>query len=142
MPSNYSFPAGIYFFKVNNGNSRTICDICSKFKRKGSRTRLFTIFRSSRSEVFLERGVLIICSKFTGEHPCQRVEITLWHGCSPVNLLDIFRTPFTKNTSGWLLLYFRKLTSPKMFDRVIDVVLASLLLALNNFHILFWCFSS
>ena len=31
------------------------------------------------------------------------IEITL-HGCSPVNLLHIFRTPFTKNTSGWLLL--------------------------------------
>ena len=31
-------------------------------------------------------------------------EITLRHGCSPVNLLHILRTPFTKNTSGWLLL--------------------------------------
>ena len=26
-------------------------------------------------------------------------EITLRHGCSPVNLLHIFRTPFPKNTS-------------------------------------------
>ena len=26
------------------------------------------------------------------------------HGCSPVNLLQIFRTPFSKNTPGWLLL--------------------------------------
>ena len=25
-------------------------------------------------------------------------------GCSPVNLLHIFRTTFPKNTSGWLLL--------------------------------------
>ena len=32
------------------------------------------------------------------------IEITLRHGCSPVNLLHIFRTPFLKNTSGWLLL--------------------------------------
>ena len=32
------------------------------------------------------------------------VEITLRHGCSPVNLLLIFRTPFTKNTSERLLL--------------------------------------
>ena len=31
------------------------------------------------------------------------IEITLWHGCSPVNLLHIFRTSFLKNTSGWLL---------------------------------------
>ena len=48
------------------------------------------------------------------QHLCQSVisiklqrnfiEITLCHGCFPVNLLHIFRTPFLKNTSGWLLL--------------------------------------
>ena len=32
------------------------------------------------------------------------IEIKFWHGCSPVNLLYIFRTPFAKNTSGGLLL--------------------------------------
>ena len=72
------------------------------------------IYRNSRPEVFLRKSVLKICSKFTGEHPCQSVisiklqsnfiEITLRHGCSPVNLLYIFRTPFPRNTSGWLLL--------------------------------------
>ena len=36
--------------------------------------------------------------------PSNFIEITLWHGCSPVNLLHIFRTPFSKNTPGWLLL--------------------------------------
>ena len=71
-------------------------------------------FRSSHPEVFLREGVLEICSKFTREHPCRSVvsitllcnliEITLRHGCSPVNLLHIFRTPFPRNTSGWLLL--------------------------------------
>ena len=73
------------------------------------------IYRSSRPEVFLEKGILKICSKFTGGHPCRSVisiklqnsfiEIPLRHGCSPVNLLHIFRTPFLRNTSGWLLLY-------------------------------------
>ena len=29
----------------------------------------------------------------------------LRRGCSPVNLLQIFRTPFPKNTSGGLLLF-------------------------------------
>ena len=67
-----------------------------------------------RPEVFLEKGVLKICSKFTGEHRCRSVisikllcnliEIALLHGRSLVNLLHIFRTPFLKNTSGWLLL--------------------------------------
>ena len=47
--------------------------------------------------MFLEKDVLKICSKFTGEHPCQS-------GCSPVNLLHIFRKPLTKNISVWLLL--------------------------------------
>ena len=32
------------------------------------------------------------------------IEIAFRHGCSPVNLLYIFRTPFPKNTSGELLM--------------------------------------
>ena len=71
-------------------------------------------YRSSHPEVFLGKGILKICSKCTEEHSCRSAisiklqsscfEITLWHGCSPVNLLHIFRTPFSKNTSGRLLL--------------------------------------
>ena len=73
-----------------------------------------TLYRSSHPEVFLVKGVLKICSKFTGEHPCQSVisikllcnfiEITLRQECSSVNLLHIFRTPFPRTTSGCLLL--------------------------------------
>ena len=67
----------------------------------------------SLPDVFLGKGVLKIYSKFTEEHPCRSVilikllcnvfEIALRHGCSPVNLLHIFRTPFYKNTCGGLL---------------------------------------
>ena len=32
------------------------------------------------------------------------IEITLPHGCSPVKLLHMFRTPIPKNTYWWLLL--------------------------------------
>ena len=32
-------------------------------------------------------------------------EVALPHGCSPVNLLHIFRTPFHKNIPGGLLLH-------------------------------------
>ena len=80
-----------------------------------------TNIRSSRPEVFLGKGVLKICSKLIREHPCRSVisirllcnfiEITLRHGCSPVNLLSIFRTRFTKNTSGLLLLKYGKRNS-------------------------------
>ena len=69
---------------------------------------------SSLSKVFLWKGVLKICSKFTVEHKCRSlisvklqsnfIEIKLQHGCSPVNLLHIFITYFPKNTSGELLL--------------------------------------
>ena len=31
----------------------------------------YRVFRTSRPEVFLRKGVLKICSKFTGEHPCR-----------------------------------------------------------------------
>ena len=60
----------------------------------------------------LRQCVLKICNKFTGEHPCRSVisiklfcnftEITLRHGCSPINLIHIFRTLF----SGGLILQF------------------------------------
>ena len=35
---------------------------------------------------------------------CNFIETALRHGCSPTNLLHIFRTPFPRNTSRWLLL--------------------------------------
>ena len=70
---------------------------------------------SSHPEVFLVKGVLKTCSKFTRDHPhesaisikvlCNFIEIALWHGCPPVNLLHIFETSFPKNTAGRLLRY-------------------------------------
>ena len=71
---------------------------------------LATSGRSSRPEVFSRKGILKIRSKFTGEHPCRSVisiklQITLRHRCSPVKLQHIFRTSFSKNTSGRLLLF-------------------------------------
>ena len=70
----------------------------------------------SRPEVFLVKGVLKICNKFTGKHLYRSlisitlqsifIDITLPHRCSPVNLLHIFRTTFSKNISGWLLPYY------------------------------------
>ena len=93
------------------------------------------IFRSSRPDVFLRKGVLKICIKFTGEHPCRSansiklqsnypcrsaisikllcnfIEIGLWHMCSSVNLLHIFRTPFPRCTE-----YFDLLSSNSKFS--------------------------
>ena len=55
------------------------------------KSTLYGLFRSSHPKVFLEKDVLKICSKFTGEHPCQSLI-----------------SPFLKNTSGWLFLAFTR----------------------------------
>ena len=34
----------------------------------------------------------------------NKVALHIWHGCSPVSLLHICRTPFLNNISGRLLL--------------------------------------
>lgn len=71
--------------------------------------------RSSHSAVFLQKGILKRCRKFTREHPCismilinllgNFIEVTFRYGYSAVNLLHFSRAPFLKNTSGGLLLY-------------------------------------
>ena len=69
-----------------------------KRARKSSICQALLSNRSRPPGLFLRKGVLKTCSKFTVKN------LTLRHGCSPVNLLHIFRTPFHKNTSGRLLL--------------------------------------
>ena len=74
----------------------------------------FWYLQKQPPRVVPKKGVLKICSKYIGDHSCRSVisiklqsnfiEITLWHECSPVNLLHIFRTPFPMNTSGRLRL--------------------------------------
>ena len=82
--------------------------------------------RISYPEMFLVKGALKICSKFIGEQSClcvisimfqnNSIDITLRHGCSPINLLHIFRTAFFKNISGWLLLHFLKYARMRVFS--------------------------
>ena len=67
--------------------------------------KMFSTNRSTLPEMFLGKGVLQICRKiYRRTLMLNFIEITLWHRCSPVNLLHIFRTRFPKNTSRWLLL--------------------------------------
>ena len=82
--------------------------------------------------MFLRKGVQKICSKFTGDHIYRSTisiklqsnfsEIALWHGFSPVNLLNIFRTPFPRNTPGWLLLTTRTAAVPAQEDNPVRPV--------------------
>ena len=123
MVSQISGSIFIYFLKMLQISKifQRFCAIVFKFQGKSIQIfkylkSPFTRFRSSRPEVFLTKGVPEICAKFTGAHACRGViliklqsnfiEIALRHGCSPVNLLHIFRTPFPRNTSEWLLLTF------------------------------------
>ena len=95
-----SYPANVYLLKVNDRNTKKKYEICSKF--------------TTKTEVFLGKDVLKICSKFRGEHPyrsvisikllCNFIKIKLRHECSPVNLWHICRAPFPKNTYVGLLL--------------------------------------
>ena len=63
------------------------------------------------------------------------IEITLRHGCYPVNWLHIFRTPFSKNSSGLLLLSLttRALNEIKkaIFSRRVMIVLSGFFYPLN-----------
>ena len=51
--------------------------------------------RSSRPEVFLGKGILEICSKFTGEHPCPSV--------ISVKLLRSLKTIFPSKSSTFFV---------------------------------------
>ena len=73
--------------------------------------RLLIILQISRFKVWRN---LIQKQPSKGVHPCRSalsikllfnfIEIALQHGCFPVNLLHIFRTSFTENTYGGVLL--------------------------------------
>ena len=79
-----------------------------RFKTSLKDIILKRIIRSSPAEVFLYKDVLKSAAELQEnthvEVPCSFIEITLCHGCSPINLLHIFRKPFPKNTSEGLLL--------------------------------------
>ena len=68
------------------------------------------------------------------------IEITLQHGCPPVNLLHVFRTPFPKSTFWWLLLSIvnlvvkRRRDFPRFLAMFIQKLLISSLLLYINFH--------
>ena len=55
-----------------------------------------------------KKGVLLQMRSIFSKEYFNKVEVTLLHGCSPVNCLNIHRTPFLKNTPEWLLLYIWK----------------------------------
>ena len=56
-----------------------------------------TRFKSSSLDMFLGKGVMKTCTKFTEEHPHRSaISIALRHASFPVELMYIFRTYFIK----------------------------------------------
>ena len=77
---------------------------------RGNVTRCWYQFSKCRTKAL---SIKERTKKFTGEHPCRnmisiKLQIRLRHGCSPVNLLHIFRTFFHRNPSRELLLFYQQ----------------------------------
>ena len=114
--SEYVFCVGKYLFKIHYKNIRSktyefgtgifIIYFVKEFPTGDAQEVILTIdevleeiclsrFRSSPPEVFLRKGVLKICKEplcrgmISINLLCNFIEIALWHGCSPVNLLHI-----------------------------------------------------
>ena len=81
----------------------------------------YVICRSSPPEVFRKRlsenmqQIYMRTPMPKCDLLCSFIETALWHGCFPVNLQQIFRTPFPKNTFGGLLFYIRAFSKPFAF---------------------------
>ena len=105
-------------------------------------------FQRQSSRGVLTKRCFKICCKFTREHPYRSaisikllssfIEITLLHGCSLVNLLHIFRTPFPKNTSECLLLTFRTIIFQKFCRWLLQNFLCIYLICQCLFYFVFF----
>ena len=77
---------------------------CSVYLKDHHLFQTFVLFRSSHPDMFLEKGVLKICSKLTGEHRCQSaisikllcnfIEIALWHGSFSCKFAAYFQNAY------------------------------------------------
>ena len=111
---NYILFLFMFWLKMSNPPKRLIDEVIYGGMSQFGVALQICHYRSTRPEVFQGKGVLKICSKFIGEQAYRSVisiqlqsnfiEITPRHGCSTVNLLHILGTPFSQNTSRWLLL--------------------------------------
>ena len=109
------FPAGNYLFKVKvkNGNTRPMCETCSKLTIKTSKRRYelrsdfiivnFEQIQKQPPEYSIKETVLKNLTLFTEKHLCWGLQscnfITkrLQHRCFPVNITKFLRTDILKN---------------------------------------------
>ena len=84
-------------------NNMTTCQLDSFFQNQPSRGVLLK--RCSEDIQQLYRRTLMAKCDINKVAISNFIEITLQHGCSLVNQLHIFRTPFPNNTPGGLLMF-------------------------------------
>ena len=63
-----------FFLEINLRKKKWVISCSNNTHNKTIFSHIESTSRSSHPEVFLEKGVLKICSKFTGEHPCRSVK--------------------------------------------------------------------
>ena len=110
-----------------------------------SRTQ-WVLLQKLPSELFLGKGVLKICSKFTGEHPCHSAILIMqlyWNRTSAWVLsckfaAYIFTAPFPKNTSGGLLLLLHSNKYVHIFVTCFLICLSLVCGYSSNLYI-YWC---
>ena len=99
----------IWLCRSSHQKCSAINGLLQNFANFTAKHLCWSLFFSSPPEVFLGKGVLKICSKLTGE-PMPNSKQIYWNhtsdGRSRVNLLHIYRTSFSRNTSEGLLLKF------------------------------------
>ena len=91
------FYLGVFFFQ-----GAVVVIPSSKGQKQPSRGVLRKRCSENNKEIY--RGVPMPKRDFNKVLQSNFIEITHRHGCSPVNLLHVFRISFPKNTSGRLLL--------------------------------------
>ena len=89
------YPANIYLFKDNNGNTTKRCEICSKFTIKITERRQWR-----RSIIFIVKFIFI--KNYSGNGTLIKFSIrTLIASFNTINLMSCYR--YWSNRSNWLL---------------------------------------
>ena len=95
------------FSKICHGLFHKILTVnVKKYDPDVANSILNPLYRSSRSEVFLVKGALKTCSKFTGEHPCRSVISIKLQGKFHKNLRFSFAVSKEKLGFKYLMNYY------------------------------------
>ena len=85
------------------------CILVFYLLRENLRVHLYSLHLEQYTEAVLQTFLLkkAFCYRYVA-YLQSNTHVEILHGCSPVSCLNIRRTPFLKNTLGWLLLYIWK----------------------------------